>query len=70
MAVGEQLEPLDRFAPTIGAGALHRHKTGNWPPVLGDREALAPSNSFEQRGEVSLSLVGTNFLGHCILRLV
>ena len=32
--------------------------------------ALAPSNSFEQRGEVSLGLADTNFLGYCILRLV
>ena len=70
MAVGERLEPFDSFASPIGAGAFHRYKTDNRTPMLGDRKTLASSDPFEQSGEMSLRLVGTNIGGHAIFRLV
>jgi len=56
MHVGERLEALDRFAPTIGGGALERHKAGNRTPMLGDREPLAASDTLEQGGQMGLGL--------------
>src|ERR1700739_3850312 len=69
MAVGEPFEALDRFAPAIGAGAPDRHEAGDRTPMPGDREPFAPSNPFEQRGEMSLRLICANFLRHGLLSI-
>jgi hypothetical protein len=51
LAFAEPLEPLDRLAPTIGAGAFDRYEPRDRRPVLGDRELLASSDPLEQGGK-------------------
>src|SRR6516162_5674856 len=70
MAVAEHLEPLYRFASAIGGGALDRHEASNRTPMLGDREPFAACDPLEQGGQMGLGLIGADFAGHFILRLV
>lgn len=62
--LAEHLEPLDRVAPAIGAGALDRHEASNRTPMFGYREPFTPSDALEQSGQMSLGLIGADFGRH------
>jgi hypothetical protein len=42
---------------------LRRHKPRDWPPILGDHEALAAFSAADQLGKFRLGLIGANSHG-------